>query len=284
MNFIFRSFNKVVNIMSGSGLGRFKPISYVYHVILSKFHPIKTIIHGQEFYLDERDSLSLSVFPDYEPGITKYLSKFVKKGDVVIDVGAHIGYFSVFMSSLVGDSGLVLSYEPLKENFIILQKNHFISGRKNYYLFNKAVLEKNTNGFIYFDEQNSSQHSMVQKTSTKKRIGVVSLDQQIKIKRIKKVNLIKIDVQGVEGQVILGARDIIKNNPDIKIVCEFWPEGLDKSLFNCKKLLELIFMLELKPRLLDEKTGEVKKKICDPSEIINISNKNGYVNLILQKK
>jgi hypothetical protein len=59
----------------------------------------------------------------YDYYIVKYCQQFIKPGMVVVDVGAHIGYYTWIFSELVGPSGKVISYEPSPENFPILVHN-----------------------------------------------------------------------------------------------------------------------------------------------------------------
>lgn len=54
---------------------------------------------------------------EYEPETTKLVESFVKKGDTVLDIVASIGYFSMTLAKCVGESGMVLSFQPTKPGF-----------------------------------------------------------------------------------------------------------------------------------------------------------------------
>jgi protein-L-isoaspartate O-methyltransferase len=56
----------------------------------------------------------------YEPFETQWIEYFVRPGDVVLDVGAHIGYYTLLLSRLVGDQGRVYAFEPDPSNFALL--------------------------------------------------------------------------------------------------------------------------------------------------------------------
>jgi FkbM family methyltransferase len=59
----------------------------------------------------------------YEPGLTSLLTNLIQPGWVVLDVGAHIGWFTVLFSRLVGPKGRVDAFEPDPANFALLQAN-----------------------------------------------------------------------------------------------------------------------------------------------------------------
>ena len=61
-------------------------------------------------YLDKDDSLHLSI-RDYAPTTKELVKRVVKKGDVVVDVGAHVGYYSLLFAELVGEKGHVFSFQ-----------------------------------------------------------------------------------------------------------------------------------------------------------------------------
>ena len=77
---------------------------YVYSLYSQKFIEFE----GRKMYLDKDDSLHLSI-RDYAPTTKELVKRVVKKGDVVVDVGAHVGYYSLLFAELVGEKGHVFS-------------------------------------------------------------------------------------------------------------------------------------------------------------------------------
>jgi len=68
----------------------------------------------------------------YEPQTVHFIEKFYKPGTIAIDIGSHVGYFSVFMGNLAKkSSGKVLSYEPVTENFSLLRRNIILNKLEN---------------------------------------------------------------------------------------------------------------------------------------------------------
>ena len=74
-------------------------------------------------YLDSKDSNKLSFNEVYEYLVTELVQKEVKMGNVVLDIGAHIGYYALMFAKLVGPHGKVFAFEPEPGNFAILEKN-----------------------------------------------------------------------------------------------------------------------------------------------------------------
>jgi hypothetical protein len=63
------------------------------------------IVNGFDIFIDEKDSLGLSTNNKFEPFETKIVNKLIHEGDVVLDIGANVGYYSLLFSKLVGNRG-----------------------------------------------------------------------------------------------------------------------------------------------------------------------------------
>lgn len=155
-------------------------------------------------------------FPaDYESDNFVIIKNTIKKGDHIIDIGAHIGLMSVVLGKMVGDKGKIYSFEPSPLTFSILNKTIKLNNLQHIITpINKAV--SITNGVVEFnaDFENVS-NSMVlyenNKFHKKIKVATTSLDDFIKEKEIKQLDFIKIDAEGVELDVLKGARETLKN-------------------------------------------------------------------------
>src|SRR5690606_34858412 len=72
---------------------------------------------------------------DYEPYLKKHFVKYIKEGDVVLDVGANIGFHTLYFAELVGTSGKVFAIEPIDINFNALTVNCNLNNFSNIYAF-----------------------------------------------------------------------------------------------------------------------------------------------------
>ena len=95
-------------------------------------------LEGYRMRLEWRSPKAL-VFGTYEPEVAQALLTIVQTDWVVIDVGAHIGYFALLLSKLVGLHGRVIAFEPFPENFRTLEENVRINSCHNIVLENRAV-------------------------------------------------------------------------------------------------------------------------------------------------
>ena len=109
-----------------------------------KFTAVK-IFTGDTMNIVVPDNVSTSLFLNgcFEADDTKGLIMSLSEGDTFIDIGAHIGYYSMVASRLVGDSGKVISFEPTPSTFGLLQKN--LQQKGNVKLENLAVYSVQTN-------------------------------------------------------------------------------------------------------------------------------------------
>lgn len=106
---------------------------------LKRSVPPSVVVDGQMFFLDEHDRLELSTRGPFEPYTTTLLKRLVRPGDVVLDIGAHIGYRALILARLVGDGGRVVACEPDPANFALLEKNISVNQYVNIVAVKKDV-------------------------------------------------------------------------------------------------------------------------------------------------
>jgi FkbM family methyltransferase len=162
----------------------------------------------------------------YEPETTALVKKIVKPGMVIIDIGAHIGYYTRIFSRLTGKNGRVYAFEPDSENFELLKTNTF--GLKNVKLIKSALSDEP--GLVkFYRSQNTGCHSIIQKDFHKESILIETeiLDDFAKKNNISKIDLIKLDVEGGEPMVLAGGKEILKSIS--MLVMEFTPENFFKN-------------------------------------------------------
>ncbi len=176
---------------------------------------------------------------EYEKHETILLKNLIKKGDVFLDVGANFGYYTLLASKLVGKTGKVFSFEPDPYNFSILQRNIKINNCANVLCVNKAVGERDEKIYFYIDADNLGRHNIISNWSNHKlSVDKISLDNFFQ-KGIR-VDLVKIDIEGVEELAISGMKKIIQTNKQIKLLIEFFPERIRQNKLNPNNLNKLI--------------------------------------------
>jgi len=166
------------------------------------------------------DKAIYATSPTYE----KHLKKFfdLKEG-VFLDVGANLGKYTIMMAKRLKDKGLVVGIEPEGHTLELLKKNVKINNLKNVFIVGKACSSKNGKSTFYLEGTTYSggTHSLKKDTHHVGKIivDVETLDSIVSRLNIKRVDLIKIDVEGSEVDVLKGAQKILKTYHP-KIICE----------------------------------------------------------------
>jgi len=253
-------YRKGVKILSGHGIVRFYPVRVVNNFIISHLKSNFTEVQGHKMFLDCKDSLLLSVCGVYEPLETELVKEEVKKGDVVLDIGANIGYYTLIFAKLVGEEGKVYAFEPEPDNFALLKYNVEINGYQNVILVQKAVSNKSGEIRLYLCEDNKGDHRIYDSHDGRKfvEIEVIQLDDYFKNYN-GRVDFIKIDIQGAEGGVIQGATLLLQKNPrNLKIATEFWPTGLKRFGTEPEEYLKLLLKHGFKLYHINERENKIK--------------------------
>lgn len=155
------------------------------------------------------------------------LKKHIRKHDVVLDIGANIGFYATILSNMVGENGKVHCFEPDTKNFSHLK--NVTKNRANIVINNKAVSSKTETLKIYTSKNLNVDHRTYKPEEYDEEISIeaVSIDDYLGTNQ--KVDFIKIDIQGFEMQAIQGMAKILEANPNVKIISEFWGYGLKKA-------------------------------------------------------
>jgi len=172
---------------------------------------------------------------NYEKPIRKFFD--IREG-VFIDIGANLGKYTLLMAKRLKNKGSVVSIEPEAHTIEILKKNVEINNLRNVFVVGKACSSKNGKSTLYLEgtKYSGGLHSLkkyghhVNKTI----IETETLDSIISRLKVKMVGLIKIDVEGSEKEVLIGAKKILKKYHP-KIICESLDEESEKEIKNLLK-------------------------------------------------
>jgi FkbM family methyltransferase len=247
----------------------------------------KVTIDGLTFYLDPRDTYLtelLLTYGAYEPEETRLFRSKCRAGDTVIDVGANVGWYTIIASKLLGKNGRVIAFEPDPENFALLKRNVLANGCDNVILEQKALSNASGTLTLYLDESNKGKHSTV---FDSKWVGIkveaLRLDDYLE-NRFKKVDFVKIDVEGAEPMVLEGMKRAIESNPGIRLAVEFAPERVVAAGHQPKEYLEGFIEEGFRIYLIDE--GKRQVVPTNPPEILawfDGDRNHSFTNLFLQR-
>ena len=182
------------------------------------------LFKGIKIEINFKNQLAL-IFGSPEIHLQEILKKHVAKNAVVFDIGANIGYVSIAMSRLVGDNGKVFSFEAIPSTAERCRRNLEFNACDNVQLINKA-LSAECKKVEFRIPDSGDTHPMASMVWHKNMANVVilevdsiaiDLDEEFKSLT---PSFLKIDVEGAEGQVVLGMQHMISRClPIIFIEC-----------------------------------------------------------------
>tara|TARA_Y100000310_G_scaffold299526_1_gene334455 strand:- start:93 stop:845 length:753 start_codon:yes stop_codon:yes gene_type:complete len=155
------------------------------------------------------------------------------KNAVVLDLGANIGTFTV-LAAKQPNTKKVYAYEPFPSNTALLIKNTSLNNLNEKVSINaEAVSKKSGTTEFYLNSKGPATHSLNNKTGKSITVPTTSLSQILKKHKIKKVDLLKLDVEGAEEDILLNT-----TKTDLKkikhIIMEYHPN------INLKKLITFL--------------------------------------------
>ncbi len=183
----------------------------------------------------------------YELGTLSILDKILDQKDTFIDVGANIGFLSLFACTKVGSNGQIIAFEPVSETRHILQINKNLNQFSQLKIMDCALGNTTELKKIYSESENRGGASILNHKNEKGEL--------IKIKKLddfdlkESIKAIKVDVEGYELEVLKGAKKTIKNNrPNLIIEYTSTIKGATKNneLYEWIRNLNLYNIYKLK--------------------------------------
>jgi FkbM family methyltransferase len=215
---------------------------------------------GSEMRVDAEDIVGRYIyyFGIWEPNLTNWIRERLVPGDVFIDVGANIGYYSMLASQLVGDSGRVVAIEAAPQTFSMLsgnvERNHLLNVRS----VNVAAWHCEESLQIFAKPGHSGMTTVIPERADRWNLKPscavrgVPLSKLLSSEEMKAARLIKIDVEGAEWHVIMGLRPSLEGcRHDLEIVIEIAPEMLGAKGKSCEDFLGLFRQMGFHPYYIE---------------------------------
>ena len=179
-------------------------------------------------FLDQDDFRAMLTQP-YDITLCDYLKRYLKPGDIVLDVGANVGYISAVAASCVGASGEVHGFEPLSECFARLERLRELNPGLALFFNNVALGDADGILPIAYNPNRDSRNATLvpgKHFAETREVPVLRLDEYIKarVSSPEKIRVIKIDVEGFEYPVLKGASALFSETSiRPRIICEIKP-------------------------------------------------------------
>ena len=228
-------------------------------------------IQGHKMHIPADDtSLYIYTLDDYEPIKTEVFIDSLRAGDVAVDVGAHIGYYTLLAARRVGQRGVVFAFEPDPANYKLLNENIRLNNYENVVAVQKAVTNKTGSATLFLNSSSSKNSLFLAPRSCEKRtvVETVSLDDffsEYPPSLASRIKLIKMDVEGAEMLALLGMSQLVKDK-QLTLLSDVAAHQITNSGFELpefvSKLVEYGFELDC-----------VSKKGYSSDQLIEIANR-----------
>ena len=168
----------------------------------------------------------------YEKATVREFKRLLKPGMTAVDIGAHVGYFTVLSSKLVGRTGKVIAFEPDPANYNLLRSN--TSRFPNTEAHNLAISDRTGRLDFFKTIDKTGSHSLIASSLRPDKISVaaVTLADFFAQHPVARIDLIKMDIEGAEPLALSGMWQILKKHQDVKLIMEFSTENLKDGGFS----------------------------------------------------
>ena len=229
---------------------------------------------------------------------------------VVLDIGAHVGYYARLFSGIVGQNGTVIAFEPHPQTFAHLQQN--VVAFSNIQSYRKAISSENgtaelydylmmsASGSLHFDESlrelEQAQLSEYDVAPRKTKdfhtqtfeVETVRLDDFLPEQGISQIDFIKMDIEGAEMEALRGAQTMISQSSTLKLIMEYNPQALAAFDLDPQAAIQEVLGMGFTTVYSIQADGQLNNLTnlhSEINELTNDLNQNmGVVNLLFTKE
>lgn len=187
----------------------------------------------------------------YEPDVSAVMLRTLAPGDLVVDVGANIGYFTSLAALLVGPRGQVLAFEPDGDNVARLEANLALNQLDNVTIVRQPVSDRLGEVEFFLNSDSSGGNALwdpahfpgnVRSERDRKRqtLMATTLDAELDRRGLGTPKLVKIDTEGAEQKILEGARQLLENAAVPFVIAELHPFGLQQLGASQQSLRQLM--------------------------------------------
>lgn len=176
---------------------------------------IQTDSAAGRIFVDPTDNIvSKSILNNgyWNDNMVKLFHNFVGEGDIIVDIGANIGFFTLLCSNIVGKNGEVIAFEPEKRNFDILSANMARNSKYDNIIGERLAISDKGGEISLYISENKGGHSIKDYNDThikSQTVSTIPLDQY----DVSSPDVVKIDVEGAEPSVFEGMSNVLDAKP-----------------------------------------------------------------------
>ncbi|MEM9254679.1 MAG: FkbM family methyltransferase [Pseudomonadota bacterium] len=249
---------------------------------------LKLYVHGEE---DRFVSAQLRREGLWEPYETSLLCQLLQPGDVFVDAGANIGYFSLIGAQRVGVAGAVFAFEPDPGHCRLIRASAALNRlAERITVVEAGLAERDGQGQLYLSAENLGDHQIFTTAEERPCIPISLCSGADYLRpRVTRMDLLKVDTQGSEWQVMAGLLPLLKELPyPPRVILELTPFSLREAGSSGRQLVRLLSGISQDIAIIDHiehrvvaVTPEALSTWCD--NVDATANDRGFMNILVGK-
>ena len=205
-----------------------KKWDYLVNGLRSRFHPTDEeitvrLLNRHDMIINPADGVSYEIFMRgcYEESTIAAMRSMLEPDMTFFDIGTHFGQYTLMAAAQVGPNGAVHSFEPGPIQYGFLSRNVALNHYKNVCLNNVALSDRaGEMDFVVPSLGSLGQSHLATAGESGHKVHVITLDGYCEENDIKKIDVMKVDVEGAEMQVFKGANNVLRDFPPTAIFYE----------------------------------------------------------------
>ena len=177
-------------------------------------------LRGKKWLILSGGKILRVLLGSYEREQTALFERFISPGSVILDIGAHVGYYTLLASELTGPEGHVYAFEPEPKNISFLRRHIEINAGANVTVIPAAVGD--SDGTAQFDYGTGTGTGHISETG-KISVPIITLDRFCAQRNLFPTHL-KIDVEGAEMRVLDGGRETLRRHRPVLFLSTHGPQ------------------------------------------------------------
>jgi FkbM family methyltransferase len=285
----FAVFSRLFRVLFGTRVARLVwriPGSQpFYRALMRHMAPGSVVVDGHELELDPTDSLLLSVHGSYEAFELGLFERCIQPDDVVVDVGAHIGLYTLSAARATGPGGRVVAFEPSRQNYDLLVRNVAANGYRTVEPVRAALADHEGEADLHVSAQNSGDNSLSATAvgpAAAERVRLLTLDAYAAEHAVHP-QVVKMDIQGGEPAALAGGRTLLVGSKALTLFTEVSPVHLD-GIHGAEAFVAQLRDLGLELFVVDESSRSVRPMRGDElAAESRTAGHDGHLNLVCTK-
>ena len=236
---------------------------------------------------DHHDMVSdmLQEAGEWEPYETRLIKERLKPGDVMVDAGANIGYYSVLASRICGPAGSVFAFEPQNQNYVLLRKNIERNHCENVQTHRAGLWFESKAAQLHLNDENFGDHQLAVNSERSQETVTLHPGDDLLPGTI---DFLKVDTQGAEFGVLLGMEKTLQKSPNLRMILEFWPYGLANCGHSADQLIQFLGSYAYDYSIIDQENERLVPTtlpaLLDFTRTQLTVESQGFINLLVESK